>query len=294
MPAPVPAGYTRGALVVIGTTTRPATQEQLLQRFWNEAGGYGARLLLCGTPGTEAQSRTYYEQLLTMEATSVTQIQIHDRSSTAMPLYHSAIEQATGILLLAPTPFHVAALLGGTQLATALRRANARGKTIAGAGSSAASLCQHMLVGQAKQPAATPLLHQDLIQFAPGLGMVNRLLLAIQPEPRPASHQLASLLTALAYNPFLVGVDMEPDTGIVIYPDTTLEVFGVNNVLIVDGHTVSHTDIVDEATPRALSLHDVRLHVLKHGQTFNFDNHSVKPQPSTDIPTAGAPDHVSF
>lgn len=294
MPAPVPAGYTRGALVVIGTTTTTATQEQLLQRFWNEAGGYGARLLLCGTPGTEAQSRAYYEQLLAMEATSVTQLQIQDRSSTATPHYHSAIEQATGILLLAPTPFHVAALLGGTQLATALRRANARGKTVAGAGSSAASLCQHMLVGNTQQATATSLLQRDLIHFAPGLGMVNRLLLAIQPDPQPADQQLASLLTALAYNPFLVGVDIAPDTGIVIYPDTTLEVFGANNVLIVDGHTVSHTDVVDEPNPGALSLHDVRLHVLKHGQTFNFDNHTVKPQPSTDIPTAGAPDHVSF
>lgn len=126
MPAPVPAGYTRGALVVIGTTTTHASQEQLLQRFWNEAGGYGARLLLCGTPGTEAQSTTYYDQLVAMEATSVTQMSVEERSTTTTAHYHNAIEQATGILLLAPTPFHVAALLGGTPLATALRRANAR------------------------------------------------------------------------------------------------------------------------------------------------------------------------
>ena len=294
MPAPVPAGYTRGALVVIGTTTTHAAQEQLLQRFWNEAGGYGARLLLCGTPGTEAQSTTYYEQLVAMEATSVTQVRIEERSSTTTAHYHSAIEQATGILLLAPTPFHVAALLGGTQLATALRRANARGKIVAGAGSSAAILGQHMMTTKPNQSPATPMLHRELIHFTPGLGMINRLLLAIEPQPQPAPYQLASLLTALAYNPFLVGVDIEPDTGIVIYPDTTVEVFGSNNVLIVDGNSVSHTDVMDGNQSGALSLHDVRLHVLKHGQTFNFDNHLVKPQANTDIPTAGAPDHVSF
>ena len=294
MPAPVPAGYTRGALVVMGTTTVPTAQEQLLQRFWNEAGGYGARLLICGTTGTEAQSATYYAQLLAMEATSVTQLQINERSSALASHDHSAIEQATGILLLAPTPFHIAALIGGTQLATALRRANASGKTVAGAGSSAAILCQHMITTAPHQPASTPMLQRDLIHFAPGLGMVNRLLLAVQPQPQPASHHLASLLTALAYNPFLVGVDIAPDTGIVIYPDATLEVFGTNNVLLVDGNTVSHTDLMDGSVAGALSLHDVRLHVLKHGQTFNFDSHTVRPQPSTDIPTAGAPDHVSF
>lgn len=292
MPAPVPAGYTRGALVVIGTPTTQDVQEQLVQRFWNEAGGYGARLLICGTTGAEAQSATYYAQLMAMEATSVTQLQINERSSSAVAHHQSAIEQATGILLLAPTPFHVAALLGGTQLATAIRRANARGKTVAGAGSSAAILCQHMIT--TNQPPSTPLLHRGLIHFAPGLGMVNRLLLAIEPQPQPATHQLANLLTALAYNPFLVGVDIEPDTGIVIYPDTTLEVFGANNVLIVDGNTISHTDVMDGSSAGALSLHDVRLHVLKHGQTFHFDSHTVKPQPATDIPTEGAPDHISF
>lgn len=292
MPAPVPAGYTRGALVVMGTTTSPAMQEQLLQRFWNEAGGYGARLLICGTTGTEAQIATYYAQLLAMEATSVTQLQINERRSVLAPHDHSAIEQATGILLLAPTPFHIAALIGGTQLATAIRRANACGKTVAGAGSSAAILCQHMITTALHQPASPPMLQRELIHFAPGLGMVNRLLLAVQPQP--ALQQLASLLTALAYNPFLVGVDIAPDTGMVIYPDATLEVFGANNVLIVDGNTVSHTDVMDGSVAGALSLHDVRLHLLKHGQTFNFDSHTVKPQPSTDIPTAGAPDHVSF
>lgn len=294
MPAPVPAGYTRGALVVLGTTTSPTAQEQLLQRFWNEAGGYGARLLICGTSGTETQSATYYEQLLAMEANSVTQVQINERSNATAPHYQSAIEQATGILLLAPSPFHIAALIGGTQLATTLRRANACGKTVAGAGSSAAILCQHMMTTTSPQPASSLMLPRDLIHFAPGLGMVNRLLLAVQPQPQPAPYQLASLLTALAYNPFLVGVDIAPDTGMVIYPDATLEVFGANNVLIVDGHTVSHTDVMDGSVSGALSLHDVRLHLLKHGQTFNFDNHTVKPQPATDIPTAGAPDHVSF
>lgn len=294
MPAPVPAGYTRGALVVLGTTTSPTAQEQLLQRFWNEAGGYGARLLICGTSGTETQSATYYEQLLAMEANSVTQVQINERSNATAPHYQSAIEQATGILLLAPSPFHIAALIGGTQLATTLRRANACGKTVAGAGSSAAILCQHMMTTSSPQPASSLMLPRDLIHFAPGLGMVNRLLLAVQPQPQPAPYQLASLLTALAYNPFLVGVDIAPDTGMVIYPDATLEVFGANNVLIVDGHTVSHTDVMDGSVSGALSLHDVRLHLLKHGQTFNFDNHTVKPQPATDIPTAGAPDHVSF
>ena len=294
MPAPVPAGYTRGALVVIGTTTSATRQEQLLQRFWNEAGGYGARILICGAPGAEKESGTYAEQLRQMEAASVDLLPIQDRQSARMAENQPLVERATGILLLAPSALHVAALIGGTQLATAIRRANAVGKTVAGAGPSAAILCQHILTQPKDRDASAPLLQRDLIQFAPGLGMVNRLLLAIEPLPRPASHQLAGLLTAIAYNPFLVGVDIEADTGIVIYPDTTLEVFGANNVLLVDGHAITHTDVTTVTHPGAGSVHGVQLHVLRHGQTFTFDTHTVKPQSPTDIPAEGAPNHQLF
>jgi cyanophycinase len=294
MPAPVPAGYTRGALVVIGVTTSATRQEQLLQRFWNEAGGYGARILLCAGPGMEKASNSYADQLRQMEAASVDQLAIQDRQMARMTEQQALVERATGILLLAPSSLHVAALLGGTQLATAIRRANAAGKTVAGAGPSAAVLCQHILTPSPDQAATALLLQRDLIQFAPGLGMVNRLLLAVEPRPQPASHQLAGLLTAVAYNPFLVGVDIEVDTGIVIYPDTTLEVFGANNVLIIDGHQITHTDVTTISRPSAGSVHGVQLHVLRHGQTFTFDTHAVKAQPPTDIPVEGAPNHQLF
>lgn len=294
MPAPVPAGYTRGAIVVLGATTTPDQQALLLQRFWNEAGAYGARIVICATLGMEEKSQTYQAQLQQMEAESVTTLVIADRRWASQVEQATTLEQATGILLLAPTALHFAAVVGGTQLATIIRRANARGKTVAGEGASAALLCQHMLTPNLDTPAPTPLLHRDLITLAPGLGMVNRLLLAIEPQPQTVTHQLAALLTAIAHNPFLVGVDIEQDTGLVIYSDTTLEVFGANNVLIVDGNAITHTDVDDAQRHTPLSLHGVQLHVLKHGQTYNFDSHQAQSQLSTGLSRHAGSSHNPF
>ncbi|MBX3012764.1 MAG: hypothetical protein KF832_14710 [Caldilineaceae bacterium] len=293
MPAPVPAGYTRGALVVLGAASTPERQALLLQRFWNEAGGYGARIVICATPGMEEKSRVYQTQLQQMEAESVLPIPIAGRQAARQVAAEAAIDQATGILLLAPTALHFAAFVGGTALATTIRRANAQGKAVAGAGSSAAILCQHMITPIAGPATNNARLQHDLIQFAPGLGMVNRLLLAIEPQPQPLLGGLAALLTAIAYNPFLVGVEIAQDTGLVIYPDTTLEVFG-QQVVIVDGNTITHTDVVTAHQPRPLSLHGVQLHVLTHGQTYHFDTHTAAPQPPTDIPLEGVPHQHSF
>jgi len=307
MPAQVPPGHTRGAIVVIGpssinvaeTTNRLIPQrlgqQQLWQRFWSEAGGYGARIVICGTPGTEAESNHYHTLLTTMEADSVQQIQIATRTAAMEAHHNRTIEGATGILLLASAPFHLAALLGGTPLATAIRRANAQGKTVAGAGESAAFLCQHMITTNDAEEMPKPLLLRDLIHFAPGLGLVNRLLLTVASAAQPAmQHHLTALLTAVAHNPFLVGVTVEPDTGIVIYPDTTVEVIGANNVLLVDGHLISYTDIHEAKRGQSLSVHGVQLHLLKQGQTYNFDAHQVRPPSVSDIPVEGASEHVTF
>ncbi|MEZ4733549.1 MAG: hypothetical protein R3E79_41160 [Caldilineaceae bacterium] len=306
MPAPVPPGHTRGAIVVIGpnsTSIAETTnglsqqrgQQQLWQRFWSEAGGYGARIVICGTPGTEAESSAYHTLLMTMEAASVQQIQLATRGAALEADHSRAIEGATGILLLAPTPFHLAALLGGTPLATTIRRANARGKTVAGAGDSAAFLCQHMITANHTDERPKPRLLRDLIHFAPGLGLVNRLLFTVASAAKPTTqHHLVALLTAVAHNPFLIGVAIEANTGIVIYPDTTVEVFGANNVLLVDGHLISYTDIHEAKRDQLLSVHGVQLHLLKQGQTYNFDTHTVHPQSDTDIPVEGAPEHVTF
>lgn len=298
MPAPVPAGHTRGAIVVIGASHTPDHQAQLIQRFWNEAGGYGARIVICATPQMQEKSHTYQVQLQQLETATITELVISDRQLASQSEQWRAIDVATGILLLAPTPNHVAALLGGTPLATAIRRANASGKTIAGESSSAAVLCQHVIIPKTNHPPTNPLLQPDRFHFTPGLGLVNRLLLTIETEPQSFTNHLPALLTAIAHNPFLVGVDIEPDTGLVIYPDTTLEVFGANNILIVDGNHVSHTDRIDTNQPTSLnlplSLHGVQLHVLKHGQTFNFDSHQAKAQPVSDLPAGEVPYPHSF
>lgn len=294
MPSIVPPGYTRGPILFLGPTSETAELRPLLQRFWNEAGGYGGRLLLIGA-GSTALLTTYAEALKTMEADSVQTLRIAQREDANHERHLHQVDEATGILLVAENGLHLAGLLGGTGLAQALRRANAHGKTIGGVGRSGAVLCQHMIADEARATHAHPFLHRRLIQFAPGLGLVNRLALDVEQSATTDLHGgLARLLTAVAYNPFLIGVSLEADTGIVVYPDTTLEVFGRYNALVVDGGPITHTSLhaSDESQPPAV-LNTV-VHVLAAGYTFNFDQRVAQPPPPSDIPTEGAIDHVTF
>ena len=59
--------------------------------------------------------------------------------------------------------------------------------------------------------------------LAPGLGLVNRLVIDQHFRQRD---RLGRLLTALAYNPFTIGVGLDEDTAVVIDAARTIEVMG--------------------------------------------------------------------
>jgi cyanophycinase len=114
--------------------------------------------------------------------------------------------------------------------------------------------------------------------------------IALQTERQTPLHTSASrLLGAIVYNPFLIGVSLGIDTGVVVYPDTTLEVFGAQHVVVVDGANVLHTDLSNLSTESQLNEFGVQVHRLVAGATFNFDQRTVQPPPQSDIPATAVP-----
>ncbi|MGH8134257.1 MAG: cyanophycinase, partial [Steroidobacteraceae bacterium] len=109
-----------------------------------------------------------------------------------------------------------------------------------------------------------------------GLGLTNRFIIDQHFRQRD---RLGRLLTALAYNPFAVGIGLDEDTAAFIAPDETVEVEGSGGVTIVDGSDVSYSSIdgVEEGQP--VCMLGLRMHILVEGATFNLH---------TRIATAGA------
>lgn len=291
MPSPVPAGYTRGPIFFIGALTTPAAEARLLQRFWAEAGGFGARLVIVPAGETgRAQAAHYRDVLQGLESDSVDILAAATRAEALRPENAARVQAATGILLAGPDALRLASAMGGTPLAQAIRRANAQSKAVAGVGSSAAILCQHMLAGGAAaagSASAAPYTHRRAVAFAPGLGIVNRVVLdaalPLAPVAQPAdrAERAARLVSAVAHNPFLVGVSLDADTGAAIYADATMEIFGDGSALVVDGAQLQHSGLHDAALGEPFSVAGMHLHGLSRGYTFNFDTRRVRaPEPA--------------
>jgi cyanophycinase len=281
MPAPVPPGYTRGPLLFLGTSVDSAVDESLRQWLWREAGGYGARLVLITVQASSIKTvATLREQLARLECDRIEEVVALDRIAARDPAHIAPVEQATGIVLVGDDPLLMAATLGGTLLAQAIRRANARSKLVAGLGAAGAFLCQH-LIGPGSQPETL----RGMVAFGPGLGLVNRLVVDATASvvPLPVEHK-HRLLAAAAMNPFLIGVGLPPGSAAILYTNNTLQSAGPNPITLVDGQSILTADL--NAAPGE-GITGALCYTLHTGDGFNLDEHNLRPAGEVDLPPTG-------
>ena len=279
MPSIVPAGYTRGTIMFLTEAAERYQEERLLQFFWDEAGGYGARIALIATDtAAQTEARRIADIISAWEVDSVVVHQPDRRRDAQERTRLAPLDRATAILLVGTQPTAMAAQIGGTALAQAVRRANAHGKVVGAHGSGAAILCQHMIVTPPVWAPTAP----EFVHFAPGLGLVNRLALDSVASPSPAT-AIHRLRLAVAHNPFLVAVTLERPAALAVYADTTMELFGEGAAWLADGSAVERADLL--ATADSVD-HDagIALYRLQHGGRYNFDTRTVQPLTGDDLP----------
>jgi len=84
------------------------------------------------------------------------------------------------------------------------------------------------------------------------------------------SHAESRLLTALAYNPFAVGIGLDEDTAAFISPDNTVQVEGSGGITVVDAAEVQFSSMDTTEEGRPVCLLGLKLHILAQGATFNL------------------------
>jgi cyanophycinase len=180
------------------------------------------------------------------------------------------LREATGIFFTGGNQLRLSTLIGGTAVAKAVRQMNAAGIPVAGTSAGAAFLCEHMIAfgDEGSTPVA------GSVRLAPGLGLTNRFIIDQHFRQRD---RLGRLLTALAYNPFAVGIGLDEDTAAFITPDNTLEVGGSGAITVVDAAEVqfSSMDRVEEGRP--VCLLGVKLHILVSGASFDLQSRCAYP-----------------
>ena len=256
-PSPTPEGLARGFVIPIGGAEERSGDMTVLTRF------------VVPTASNLADTGSRYEALFQqIGVAAVSTLPISERVDGANPDYLDQLEKADGVFITGGNQLRLSTILGGTEFAQKLRRVNASGTHIAGTSAGAAIMPEHMIAG-----GATGVLpHADGVRLVPGLGLTNALLIDQHFSQRD---RLGRLLTALSYNPYLIGVGIDEDTALFIGPENSLEVEGSGSVTIIDPSELTYTSSSDAAKHDNLSLLNLRVHILSQG--FRYDLNTRTP-----------------
>ncbi len=83
--------------------------------------------------------------------------------------------------------------------------------------------------------------------------------------------RLGRLLTAVSYNPFLIGLGVDEDTAAFIAPDNTIEIVGSGAATIIDPSDLDHSSMASARGGDVVSLIDLRLHILAAGGRYDLE-----------------------
>ena len=264
MPSKIPEGETRGWIVPIGGAENKENDRHILERFVRVSGGNDANIVIIPTASRMHETGPRYEKLFAdIGAAQVTTMDFDTRRDCQEPGRLTRLAEATGIFFTGGNQLRLTTLLGGTPVAKLIRVRNAHGVAVGGTSAGASILSEHMIAFGDEGSAVI----SGSVRLAPGLGLTNRFIIDQHFRQRD---RLGRLITALAYNPFAIGIGLDEDTAAFIGPDETLEVEGSGGVTVVDGSEVSYSSISEVAEGQPVCILGLRLHILTAGATFNL------------------------
>lgn len=271
MPSPETHPGSRGSIIPIGGAEDKVSGRAILKRFVSLAGGAGARIAVIPTASEEESTGYRYEEVFrAIGCAQIDVIDIRERNEAENPQHIQALESATGVFFTGGNQLRLSTILGGTAVATHVRRRNARGVPVAGTSAGAAFVSEHMIAFGAE--GATPLAGK--VTLCPGLGLTNRVIVDQHFRQRD---RLGRLLSALAYNPFAIGIGLDEDTAAFIDCNNVIEVVGAGAITIVDVSDLAYSSMARVREGQPVQLIGVRLHVLSEGGRFQLDQRLATP-----------------
>jgi cyanophycinase len=264
MPSKSVEGQERGWIIPIGGAEEKENSPEILKRFVQLCGGKNANIAVIATASRMEDTGVRYEKIFGgLGAGNVTAITFDTRRDCEEAGRLEKLASANGVFFTGGNQLRLSTVIGGTSVAKEIRRMNAAGVHVAGTSAGAAFISEHMIAFGAE--GSSPKAGQA--RLAPGLGLTNRFIIDQHFRQRD---RLGRLLSALAYNPFAIGLGLDEDTAAFIGPDNNIDVEGSGGITIVDasGIEFSSMDSADEG--KVVCMLGLQLHILVAGATFNL------------------------
>jgi cyanophycinase len=251
-----------GPLIIIGGHEDKEGDKVILKAVSERLKGGRLVLATIASHSPDGYFETYQKAFASLGVTDLVELYIEDRAQTHDPDKLALLANAGGVFFSGGDQLRISSQIGDTPVEARIREIWRAGGVLAGTSAGASVMSDTMMVRGAS--AETHRIGD--LQMAPGLGLVRDTIIDQHFAERG---RIGRLLGAVAQSPRVLGVGIDEDTAIVLEGDD-FTVIGAGAVYVVDAEGVSASNIAEARAERALSIFDVRLHVLASGDGLNL------------------------
>ena len=230
--------YVSGNLLIIGGAEDKEKDCKILKYFFQQAGGRDSRICVITVASDKAEEagEPYEELFKRFGCQDLEIINIRTRKDAESQEKVDKLTRSSGIFFTGGDQLRITAMIGGSAVGRTLQHLYERKVIIGGTSAGASVMSETMIIGGAGD---TP--GEDLIKMAPGLGLLKGVIIDQHFAQRG---RIGRLLTAVALNPYILGIGIDEDTSVHVKGDGKIKVIGRGTALILDASfsTVSNVD----------------------------------------------------
>ncbi|BAU04280.1 MULTISPECIES: cyanophycinase [Fischerella] len=264
---------TKTAVLVIGGAEDKVHGREILRTFFARAGANDAHIAIIPSASREPSiiGGRYIRIFEDMGAKKVELLDIREREQCEYRDYQQSLEACTGVFLTGGDQLRLCGVLSDTPAMDIIRQRVRSGElTLAGTSAGAAVMGHHMIAGGGSGESP----NRSLVDMATGLGFIPEVIVDQHFNNR---NRMGRLMSAIASHPDRLGIGIDEDTCALFERDGWLQVLGKGSVTIIDPTEVTHTNEPHVGATEPLNLHNLRLHILSHGDRFHLYQRTVLP-----------------
>jgi cyanophycinase len=233
----------------------------------------GAKLVIATVASHQPEGyfEAYQKAFEGLGVGELVELYLNERAEALEPKIMQLLEGARGVFFSGGDQLRISSQIGDSPVEHFVRRLHATGGVVAGTSAGASVMSDTMLV----RGTSSETHRVGDLDMAAGLGLISNVIVDQHFAERG---RIGRLLGAVAQNPRVLGVGIDEDTAVIVEGDG-LRVLGSGGVYIADGGGITHSNVAEAEPERALSLHDVRLHVLSSGDELDLRTRRPRPPP---------------
>ncbi|MBO0357234.1 cyanophycinase [Hymenobacter sp. BT186] len=273
-PAAYPCPYPLGTLISIGgheqkrvslEADADMADDTILRRVVEEVGTKGSILILpIASDEPEEAAEDYVKVFGELGCSRVEVLNIQNREDAESEESLRLLNEAGGVMFTGGDQLRITALLGGTAFHRRLKERYTQQPFVIAGTSAGATAMSTPMIYQGRNNAG---MRKDEIHITTGLEFLHNVAIDTHFVARGRIVRMAQII---ATNPACIGLGLEEDTAVVVTQGRELEVIGSGLVVVLDGMSVTQTNIHEVEPGHPFSIRDLRLHLLSSGERYTL------------------------